>query len=114
VTFIGKNINETAQQSKLFPATGVATKLVDFSEKRLKLRVEIPCNNLSMCVVVAATEAEANANAGEPIGQDFSSNDNRFIPEVVFDVDSASQGEKWVKVITGTSPISLYVNEYTG
>ena len=55
---------------------------------------------------------------GEPIGQDFSGNDNRYIPEVHFDTNMAAQGEKWAfidsSIGTSLTTFDIFVIEYLG
>jgi len=108
----GTNFNVAVQQSSTFSATGTATKLVDANDGRIALTVTLPSNLETLGVVIAGTEADATAGNGELIGQDFSGNTNRFLPKVKFDTDTASQGEKWIRVLAGTPPLDILLNEY--
>jgi len=116
---INTNINEVNQSSDIVTVTATGAILIlAANARRTKISLTLPLNTLILSVIISATEAEANALKGEPIGQDFSANDNRFVPRVTFDTDSDSQGEKWAIVdssLAGSqTSIDLNMNEYIG
>jgi len=94
---IGQNTTISVQVSKKVTIDDVtAVMIVAANTRRTALRIELPLNASIMSAVISESESQANTLLGEPIGQDFSGNDNRYRPEVNFDTNHAAQGEKWV------------------
>lgn len=95
---------------------GAAVLLVAADPRRIKLRVTLPLNTDTMSLVIASTQADANALKGECIGQAFPSNASIFMRDILFDTDSAAQSAKWGKVDSSlqqaATSFNVFVNEY--
>jgi len=91
-----------------------AVLVVAANPKRMMINISLPCDVITRCIVLAATEAEANALTGETIGQNFIGNDNRFVPEKDFDSNKGSQSSWWARTRTGIAATTLDVTEYIG
>lgn len=114
---IGKNVNEVDQVPNIVSVDKVTpVRICEVNERRTKLRVTLPDSAVAMRVIIAPTSALALALKGEPIQQQFPSNDNPYLPQVAFDTDSSSQGEKWAVLDPASLPatVDITVNEYIG
>jgi len=117
MTEINEVINDVDQVPALKAVDDSAAVLIAAANpRRTKLRVMLPLNTKTMSVVIAQTEAEANAFKGECIGQAFPSNASIFERSVLFDTNSAAQKEKWAIVDSSLqgaeSDFTIFVNEY--
>lgn len=116
---IGQNTAQTVQVSKKVTINDVgAVKIVDADTRRTAISIELPLNGSVMSAVISESESQANALLGEPIGQDFTGNDNRYIPEIHFTTDTSSQGEKWAfidsSILASLTTFDIFVIEYIG
>lgn len=116
---IGQNTTISVQTSKKVTINDVgAVKIVDADARRTSLRVELPLNLSIMSAVVSESESQANALLGEPMGQNFLGNANRYRVEVDFDTNTSAQGEKWAfvdsSIGTSLTTFDIFVIEYIG
>ena len=117
MSFIGTNENNVDHVPSLVTINDAApVKLCDVNDRRMTLRVSLPCTNDTICVVVAPTSQDAADLKGETLYQNFIGADNPYKPEVVFDVNTSAQGEKWaiLDIVSDPASLELSVNEYIG